>query len=1153
MENHNPNLKPRNNQGRPTTMKRKAKNISESNAVNVHGELLSRPALTSHTVSSGDVVAATGLGTKPIYLQSVDIDMYRGFALRANPNPLGELVGPAKGACPVVRLYGVTETGNTVLVHVHGFTPYIYCAIPDDFEESEIETWRAKLESILRTTRTYKTMQGQDIIVHVRIQKKTSVMTYQSEKNQNKRFLQVFFRLPNFVPAARRELHSGQFTWWKDSDILSDDVQEARDNLTGHALRWKTYESNVPYVLRFMIDTDIVGSNWIELPANTYTVRGTKTSGGSARSHGSGGYNSNPTGRIQSRCQLEVDICYDELISKKTIGKWMKIAPLRIASFDIECMGRKGHFPEPEKDPVIQIATVLQVQGEDKPYYKSCLVLGSCTPIVGVHLQCFDREEDLLNAFAKLLREADPDVLTGYNICNFDLPYLINRAKTLKIHDQSFAYFGRIKNDRVRMEKKVFQSAAYGKRENMETTIQGRLIMDMIVYMFRNQKLSSYSLNNVSAKFLGQQKEDVHHSIIGDLHRGSADDRNRLAVYCVKDALLPLRLMNKLVVMFNYVEMARVTGVPISFLLTRGQQIKVYSMLLRKCRNEGLIIPTNIRRDTGPVTFEGATVIEPKKGFYRTPIATLDFASLYPSIMMAHNLCYTTYLGTSPFREKPFSPPYKVEECDPFMIKACEENNLMMADIEKGPNGHVFVRATKTHGLLPRILKELLDARKVAKKDMKAAKDPLIKNVMNGRQLALKVSANSVYGFTGATVGMLPLLAISSTVTAFGRQMIDDTKNMVEKTYTIANGYPANAEVVYGDTDSVMIKFGVDTVKEAIDLGEVAAEVITKIFPNPVKLEFEKVYSPYLLINKKRYAGLFWTRPDKYDKMDTKGIETVRRDNCALVRTVIGTCLNKLLIDQDTQGAIDYTKGVISDLLQGKIDISMLVITKALSKMHGDEDYLNKQPHVELAYRMKKRDPGSAPALGDRVPYVIVQSNKKARAYEKSEDPIYVLKHGLSIDTNYYLSNQLEKPLVRIFEPVIGDTARSVLLSGDHTRKIKVAKATARAGSIMMFAKKVAKCLGCKNAMRSSSKSGLCESCKPYAAEYFLKSNAKMQGMQRHFQRLWTECQRCQGSLHQDVLCSNKDCPIFYMRTKAQKDLTEATDNFLKLKGSLDW
>ena len=172
---------------------------------------------------------------------------------------------------------------------------------------------------------------------------------------------------------------------------------------------------------------------------------------------------------------------------------------------------------------------------------------------------------------------------------------------------------------------------------------------------------------------------------------------------------------------------------------------------------------------------------------------------------------------------------------------------------------------------------------KKAKQELAKATDPFEKAVLDGRQLALKISANSVYGFTGAQVGQLPCLAISSSVTSFGRVMIEQTKALVLEKYTKANGYKYDCDVIYGDTDSVMVKFGTDKIEEAMELGKEAAAHVSQHFIAPIKLEFEKVYCPYLLMNKKRYAGLLWTKPTKYDKMDCKGIETVRRDNCGLV------------------------------------------------------------------------------------------------------------------------------------------------------------------------------------------------------------------------------------------------------------------------------
>ena len=553
------------------------------------------------------------------------------------------------------------------------------------------------------------------------------------------------------------------------------------------------------------------------------------------------------------------------------------------------------------------------------------------------------------------------------------------------------------------------------------------------------------------------------------------------------------------------------------YLLTRGQQIKVVSQLLRKAKGEGLLMPT-MKPSTG-ADFEGALVIEPKKGYYDVPIATLDFTSLYPSIMMAHNLCYTTYL----------TPEQKRFE-------------LKEDEYIRTPVGSYFVKSSKRKGLLPVILEDLLNARKKAKNDLKNETDPFKRKVLDGRQLALKISANSVYGFTGAQVGKLPCLAISTSVTAFGRQMIDQTKNFVEANFTLEKGFPADAEVVYGDTDSVMVKFGVSTVEEAMELGRKAAKMVTDTFIRPINLDFEKVYYPYLLINKKRYAGLYWTRPDKYDKMDCKGIETVRRDNCPLVSHLINNCLQKLLIDRDPNAAMKHAQKIIADLLQNRVDISQLIITKELTKTEGE--YNARQAHVELANRMKKRDAGSAPKLGDRVPYVIIAAPKGTAAYMKSEDPIYVLENSIPIDCQYYLENQISKPLLRIFEPIVGEAkAETVLLKGDHTRSKTVV--TSKVGALAAFTKKMDTCLGCKTVLRDNNMNNskaVCKHCESREGDILQLHLSKLNDLEVRFARLWTECQRCQGSVQDEVICTSKDCPIFYMRTRAKKSIITQED-----------
>ena len=342
-----------------------------------------------------------------------------------------------------------------------------------------------------------------------------------------------------------------------------------------------------------------------------------------------------------STCQIEVDVYFEDVIAHAPEGEWSKIAPLRILSFDIECAGRKGVFPEAEVDPVIQIANIVTVQGESKPTTQNVFTLGTCGSIVGVHVYSFEKEDALLMKWSEFVRKVDPDIIIGYNINGFDFPYLLDRAKALKIN--KFAFLGRIENSQTQARDTTFSSKAFGTRNSKNINIEGRIQLDVLQLMQRDHKLRSYTLNSVSAHFLGEQKEDVHHSIISDLQNGNEETRRRLAVYCLKDAYLPQRLVDKLMCVINYIEMARVTGVNFNYLLTRGQQIKVVSQLFRKAATQDLLIPA-MEVEGSDEQYEGAIVIEPEKGFYQVPIATLDFTSLYPSIMMAHNLCYSTWL-----------------------------------------------------------------------------------------------------------------------------------------------------------------------------------------------------------------------------------------------------------------------------------------------------------------------------------------------------------------------------------------------------------------------------------------------------------------------------------------------------------------------------
>jgi DNA polymerase delta subunit 1 len=286
--------------------------------------------------------------------------------------------------------------------------------------------------------------------------------------------------------------------------------------------------------------------------------------------------------------------------------------------------------------------------------------------------------------------------------------------------------------------------------------------------------------------------------------------------------------------------------------------------------------------------------------------------------------------------------------------------------------------------------------------------------VYNGQQLAYKISMNSIYGFTGATKGMLPCVAIASTVTMRGRQMIEETKNYVEEHFP-------GAKVRYGDTDSVMVEFdvqgrkGQDAIDYSWELGEQASEQCSKLFKAPNELELEKVYSGYFLYSKKRYAGrLYEKKGDKvvFKKIDIKGLQVVRRDSCPFVRETLKKLLTLMLESSNPRPVIELARESARELINGKVPIEKLLMSKQLAS-----DYKVPMPHVTVRDKMRERAPGSEPQQGDRVPFVIVKGS--GRMFEKAEDPIWVAENNVPIDYEYYFTNQFKKPIQDLLEPLI--------------------------------------------------------------------------------------------------------------------------------------
>lgn len=1014
---------------------------------------ISKDSIPTFPVSySRGPVDSAKLAKEGLCFQLLECDQIKGSPSRLTAQALS-----GYQEVPVVRIYGTTNEGNSVLVHSYNFEPYLWMEAPSGWIPQYAQSFQQTLNQALAgSTRLDNT------IVRIDTHQKMSLKDYRGGVKTD--FLRVVVQMPQHVPKVRGLLGQGV-----SCDLIWDGLR-----------CFQTYESNIIFPLRYLVDNNIGGSNWITIPAGQFRTVDNRS----------------------SRCQIEVECDFAAITSHEPLGEYMSIAPYRILSIDIECQGRKGFFPEPEHDPVIQIANQLVTYGTEQPVAKCIFTLKGCASIAGADVYSFNTEEELLCAWVAFVQFTDPDILTGYNITGFDFPYLINRSKALKIEDK-FCYWSRQMFTKTQAKPRTFMSKQMGNRESFDVEVDGRVVMDVMVAIQRDYKLRSYSLNAVSQHFLGEQKEDVHHSIIGDLQNGDDETRRRLAVYCLKDAYLPVRLIQKLMILVNNVEMARVTGVPIGWLLERGQQIKVFSQMLRKALDRDLLFPTEEQRGglSSAIGYEGATVLDPIRGFYETPVATLDFASLYPSIMMAHNLCYST------------------------IIRPSDWNKYDPADVTITPAGHRFIKQDKFAGILPEILQELLSARKRAKNMMKDAKDPLEYAVLNGRQLALKISANSVYGFTGAQNGKLPCLEISASVTSFGRIMIHKTRDVVQEKYP-------GTKVVYGDTDSVMILCDTDKslpdkeqIEAAMAFGDVVAKEISKDYPYPINMCCTGAYLPCMINNTHRRGGLWWSRDLQQQKVVAKGFGSSSATGCPLLNHVISGVLNRILIQRSVESAKEFVIGTITDLLMNRLDITQLIFLRKWT----DESNVRLR---NLAQRTNQRN-AAAINYGDQIAYVVVKSRIEEEIFE---DPVRVIEQSIPVDAQYYLEQQLKAPILRVFEGVLDDP--SVLVKGAHTRHIVIVAPSASAGGLMKFVKVQQQCLACRRAMPGET-GAVCKNCTDKEADTYGRIMAKRNHYEAIYSKVWTQCQQCQGSLEQEVLCTSKDCPVFYMRKKVQKDLAE--------------
>jgi DNA polymerase elongation subunit (family B) len=531
-------------------------------------------------------------------------------------------------------------------------------------------------------------------------------------------------------------------------------------------------------------------------------------------------------------------------------------------------------------------------------------------------------------------------------------------------------------------------------------------------YLEYRHKTKNYDPNVTLEKRIQQIKQ---------IHEVGKTKLNNIVKYNSVDTNLTYEIFEKVGLYTSNLELCNIVGINIEDVLNRGQQIRGISTIYNECHPLGINI-NKIRADTD-VEFMGGYVFEPIKGLHEDVIC-IDFASLYPNIMRGNNLCYSTFLPESKWHT------VKKEDCT--CIKFIEDKS-------KKKREYRFVKKHIRVGVLPNLIKKLLDGRYKVKKLMGAETDPLVKSALNKKQLAIKVCANSIYGLTGTKqeTGKLPLKALSSSVTALGREYIKMAAKYVETHY--------GATVVYGDTDSIMFKIPGVVGAACIEKGHAIAKEISEsgIYPDPcIEFAFEKA-GRILTIVKKKY--IYWKYDDRkfvngkpnpgYGKfmdlrnnpfaLEQRGIILVRRDNCAWYKKIYRTMLYDILEKKNVKHAYNNLKKELIKLINGQIDVHDLTIYGAMGS-----NYKKKQYKMSV-FRDCLKARGQIIYPGERFGFIVVKINKenaymgeKMRLIEEYDESVR-LGQKMEIDISYYLNlitenmDQIWSGYYNVLEPTV--------------------------------------------------------------------------------------------------------------------------------------
>jgi len=756
-----------------------------------------------------------------------------------------------------------------------------------------------------------------------------------------------------------------------------------------------------------------------------------------------------------------------------------------------------------------------------------CIVVGERglieqAGITSVKVRYVNSEQELVRHVVRLVRDTDPDILGGYEVQMSSWGFLMARAAALgtnlcpllsrvpgSVRESKMAGLGEEGVDNP--------GAQYSADHTSEISLVGRTVFNIWRLLRAELALYSYTLENVAKVVLGERRPCFSTNSLTKWWR-EGKTRGRVVEHYTSYLETYTNILYRLDLLSRTSELARLFGIQLFEVFSRGSQFRVESSMLRlaKPRNYVPVSPTRQQLGGQAAPEYLALLLEPESRMYTDPVVVLDFQSLYPSIMIGYNYCFTTCLGRLQHLGSP--GPYEFG-CTQLRVSP-ERLEALKDSITISPGGIVFLKAGVRRGILPKMLEDILSTRVMVKQSMKKHKnDPQLQKILHSRQLGLKLIANVTYGYTSANFsGRMPCIEVGDSVVAKGREALERAIK------TIESNTKWGARVVYGDTDSVFVVLKGKSKDEAFDIGEEMAKVITLDNPPPMKLKFEKVYLPCILQTKKRYVGyMYETRDQVKPVYDAKGIETVRRDGIPATVKILEKTIKLLFDTKDISLVKQYVLNQFRKVQASTVCLQDLTFAKEFRGLGGYRPSAC-VPALELTRQAMKVDRRAVPRVGERVPYVVVYGEPGLPLIQLVRHPRTLLEQThLRTNSHYYITKVIAPPLNRCLLLVGADC---LAWFSELPRSVGSTEPAGRGGGGQVISQYFAarRCQACgEQAVKP-----LCGACSLDKGRAVVLLQGQLGSIERACEVVGRVCSVCTGAWGRD--CVSLDCPVLYRR-----------------------